>query len=244
MKIPEVSILLAEDDFNLGTFLRNFLSAKGYAVMLCTNGEDALKAYHTRKFNFLILDVMMPLMDGFAVTKAIRKIDDETPIIFISGKQLEADRMYGLSLGADDYLIKPFNMEELMLRINAVLKRTGSVVADKMQKHFNLEELEFDTDKMVLYNDREKIDLTSKETDLLRLLCIKEDHLLSRSYVLSKVWNNDNFFSARSMDVYISKLRRHLRNYPKIKILNTHGVGFKLVVDRRKVGQGSGSVRE
>ncbi|MDR1974606.1 MAG: response regulator transcription factor [Bacteroidales bacterium] len=232
MRRPEVSILLAEDDPNLGTFLRNYLSGKDLSVMLCVNGEDTLRAYHTGKFNFIILDVMMPMMDGFSVAREIRKVDEETPILFISAKQLETDRMQGLAVGADDYLVKPFNMQELLLRINAILRRTNSAVFDKMQKHFDLGELVFDTDKMVLYNENDKIDLTSKETDLLRLLCIKENQLVNRSYALSRVWNSDDFFSSRSMDVYISKLRRHFRPYPRIKIQNTHGVGFRLVVDR------------
>jgi DNA-binding response OmpR family regulator len=232
MKRPEVSILLAEDDPNLGTFLKNYLSAKGFSTMLCVNGEDALRAYHSGKFNFIILDVMMPLIDGFTVAKEIRKSDDETPIIFTSAKQLEADRMQGLSLGADDYIAKPFNMEELLLRIKAILKRTRSSICERMQKYFNLGELTFDTDKMVIYGENERIVLTSKEADLLRLLCIKENQLVSRSYALSQVWNSDNFFASRSMDVYISKLRRHLRPYPYIRIHNTHGVGFKLIVNR------------
>jgi DNA-binding response OmpR family regulator len=232
MKRPEVSILLAEDDPNLGTFLRNYLSTKGFSAMLCVNGEDVLHAYHSGKFNFIILDVMMPLIDGFTVAKEIRKVDEETPIIFTSAKQLESDRMEGLSIGADDYLVKPFNMEELLLRIHAILKRTQTVVSERMQKYFDLGELTFDTDKMVLYNENERIILTSKETDLLRLFCIKENQLVSRSYVLSRVWNSDNFFSARSMDVYVSKLRKHLRPYPHIRIHNTHGVGFKLMVNR------------
>jgi DNA-binding response OmpR family regulator len=232
MKRPEVSILLAEDDPNLGTFLKNYLSAKGFSTMLCMDGEDTLRAYHSGKFNFIILDVMMPLIDGFTVAKEIRKLDDETPIVFTSAKQLEADRMQGLSLGADDYVAKPFNMEELLLRIKAILKRTRSSVYERMQKYFDLGELTFDTDRMVIYSDTDRIILTSKEADLLRLLCIKENQLVSRSYALSKVWNSDNFFSARSMDVYISKLRKHLRPYPHIRIHNTHGVGFKLIVNR------------
>ena len=224
--------MLAEDDPNLGTFLRNYLSAKGFSTMLCINGEDVLHAYHSGKFNFIILDIMMPLVDGFTVAKEIRKAHEETPIIFTSAKQLEADRMQGLSIGADDYLVKPFNMEELLLSINAILKRTHVSVSERMQKYFDLGELTFDTDKMTLYSENERIVLTSKEADLLRLLCIKENQLINRSYLLSKVWNSDTFFSARSMDVYISKLRRHLRPYPHIRIHNTHGVGFKLIVNR------------
>jgi DNA-binding response OmpR family regulator len=232
MRRPEVSILLAEDDPNLGTFLKNYLSAKGFSTMLCINGEDVLNAYHSGKFNFIILDVMMPLIDGFTVAREIRKADEETPIIFTSAKHLESDRIQGFSIGADDYIIKPFNVEELLLRVNAILKRTHIFVSERMQKYFDLGELTFDTDKMVLYNEDERIILTSRESDLLRLLCIKENQLVNRSYVLSKVWNSDNFFSARSMDVYISKLRKHLRPYPHIRINNTHGIGFKLTVNR------------
>lgn len=232
MKRPEVSILLAENDPNLGTFLRNYLSMKGFSIMLCVNGEDALRAYHSGKFNFIILDIMMPLIDGFTVAKEIRKADEDTPIIFMSAKQLEADRMQGFSLGADDYIVKPFSMEELLLRIHAILRRTQVFVSERMQKYFELGSLTFDTDKMVLYNENERIVLTSKEASLLRLLCIKENQLVNRSYVLSRVWNSDNFLSARSMDVYISRLRRHLRPYPHIRIHNTHGVGFRLTVNR------------
>ncbi|MDR0762873.1 MAG: response regulator transcription factor [Bacteroidales bacterium] len=232
MKRPEVSILLAEDDPNLGTFLKNYLSAKGFPTMLCVNGEDVLHAYHDGRFNFVILDIMIPLIDGLTVAKEIRKIDEEIPIIFTSAKHLEADRMQGLAIGADDYIVKPFNMDELLLRINAILRRTRVSVCEKMRKYFDLGELTFDTDKMVLYNENERIVLTSKESDLLRLFCTKENQLISRSYVLSRIWNSDNFFSSRSMDVYISKLRRHLRPFPHIRIHNAHGVGFKLIVNR------------
>jgi DNA-binding response OmpR family regulator len=232
MKRPEVSILLAEDDPNLGTFLRSYLSMKGFSTMLCVNGEDVLRAYHSGKFNFIILDIMMPLIDGFTVAKEIRKADEDIPIIFTSAKQLEADRMQGFAIGADDYIVKPFNMEELLMRINAILRRTRVCVSERMQKYFDLGCLTFDTDKMVLYNENERIVLTSKESDLLRLFCIKENQLVNRSYVLSRVWNNDDFLSARSMDVYISKLRKYLRPYPHIRIHNTHGVGFKLTVNR------------
>lgn len=222
-------ILLAEDDPNLSTLLEEYLNLKGFDVQLTRNGEDALKAFQTDKFDLCLLDVMMPRKDGFTVARDIRKLDLEIPIIFLTAKSMKEDKIEGFNLGADDYISKPFSMEELLARINAVLRRT------KNSNHFEPSTYEFgnfflDYDHQLLKIDGKTINLTTKESELLKLLCIYINRVLERDVALNKIWGNDSYFTARSMDVFITKLRKYLKADPRVQIINIHGTGYKLTV--------------
>jgi DNA-binding response OmpR family regulator len=228
MENKEIKILLAEDDHNLGTILKAYLEAKGYPTKLYMNGKEALEAYTKEKFDFCILDVMMPVKDGFTLAKDIRKTDKKIPILFLTAKSMQEDRIEGLQLGADDYLTKPFSMEELLLRIKAILRRANTPAAAD-QTVFKLGAYVFDYTHQTLIMQGETQKLTSKEAELLKLLCENMNSVLDRSIALNRIWNDDSYFNARSMDVYIAKLRKYLKDDPTIELLNVHGIGFKLL---------------
>ncbi len=228
MENKEVKILLAEDDHNLGTILKAYLEAKGYPTKLFINGKEAWDAYVKEKFDFCILDVMMPIKDGFTIAKDIRKTDKKIPILFLTAKSMQEDRIEGLQLGADDYLTKPFSMEELLLRIKAILRRADTDITID-QSVFKLGAYLFDHAHQTLTIGKNTQKLTSKEADLLKILCENMNSVLDRTIALNRVWNNDSYFNARSMDVYIAKLRKYLKDDPSIELLNVHGVGFKLL---------------
>jgi DNA-binding response OmpR family regulator len=222
-------ILLAEDDDNLGLLLKEFLSAKGYEAELYTNGEQALKAFKKNKFDLCVFDVMMPVMDGFTLAKEVRILDADIPIIFLTAKSLKSDVVEGFKIGADDYMTKPFSVEELLFRIEAILKRTkGLLNQDKTA--FNIGNYFFNagTQELTLHKNTTK--LTTKESDLLLLLCQHANNTLDRNYALKKIWLEDNYFNARSMDVYITRLRKHLSKDARIEIMNIHSKGFKLLI--------------
>ncbi|MFH0866909.1 MAG: response regulator transcription factor [Bacteroidota bacterium] len=227
MKNNEIKILLAEDDHNLGTILKAYLEAKGYPAKLYVNGKEAYDAYTREKFDFCILDVMMPVKDGFTLAKEIRKADRKIPILFLTAKSMQEDRIEGLQLGADDYLTKPFSMEELLLRIKAILRRAVTVSGE--QSIFTLGKYVFDYSHQILTLKDDVQKLTSKEAELLKLLAENLNSVLDRSIALNRIWNDDSYFNARSMDVYIAKLRKYLKDDPGIELLNVHGVGFKLL---------------
>ena len=224
----KINALLVEDDKNLGVILKKYLEAKDIPVTLYSNGEDALDAFKKGKFNFCILDVMMPLMDGFTLSQEIRKIDKKVPIIFLTAKTTQQDVLTGFNLGADDYITKPFSMDELLVRIRAVYNRTS--LATSAPTTFKLGNFVFDAPRHVLKSNDTERKLTSKEADLLLLLCENMNETLERSVALQKVWYEDSYFNARSMDVYITKLRKYFKDDPKVELVNVHGVGFKLVV--------------
>ncbi len=228
MENKEIKILLAEDDHNLGTILKAYLEAKGYPTKLSINGKEAMEAYAKEKFDFCILDVMMPVKDGFTMAKEIRKTDKKIPILFLTAKSLQEDRIEGLQLGADDYLTKPFNMEELLLRIKAILRRADSNATTE-QSVYILGSYVFDVTHQLLTRANESNKLTSKESELLKLLCENMNNVLDRTIALNRIWNDDSYFNARSMDVYIAKLRKYLKDDPTIELLNVHGIGFKLL---------------
>jgi len=233
MNAPQIKLLLAEDDENLGMLLQNYLKAKGFDADWFTNGDLAYKAYKRAKYDFCVLDVMMPVKDGFTLAKEIREIDRDVPIIFLTAKSMKEDIYEGFTIGADDYLTKPFNMDELVFRIEAILRRShGAQVSD--QKQFKLGRYYFDFDKQTLILDDKVSKLTTKESELLKLLCDNQNNVLERNYALKTIWNDDNYFNARSMDVYITKLRKYLKDEPEIEILNIHGKGFKLLVPQNK----------
>lgn len=224
----KINTLLVEDDKNLGVILKKYLEAKDIPVTLCTNGEEALNTFKEGNFNFCILDVMMPLMDGFTLAQEIKKLDKRIPIIFLTAKTTQQDVLQGFKLGADDYITKPFSMDELLMRIRAVFNRTSFDAPSPTT--FKLGSYIFDAPRHLLKKNNESRKLTSKEADLLLLLCENMNETLERSVALRKVWYEDSYFNARSMDVYITKLRKYFKDEPKVELLNVHGVGFKLMV--------------
>lgn len=228
-------ILLVEDDPNLGLLLQDYLQLKGkFDVVLCTDGEEGLRAFSKQGFDLCILDVMMPKKDGFTLGKEIRKINQEIPIIFATAKAMMEDKASAYDLGGDDYITKPFRIEELLLRINALLKRVAvKEPADQgpAQNQFNIGDYTFDyTTQLVHYKGLQQ-KLSTKEAELLRLLCLKKNAVLTREEALLSIWHDDNYFNGRSMDVFLSKLRKYLRDDPKVEILNVHGKGYKLLVN-------------
>jgi len=224
-----VRILLAEDDNNLGILLRNYLSAKNYETDLFTNGRQALNAFPTKSFGLCLLDIMMPEMDGITLAKEIRQTNPEIPIIFLTAKNQEEDIIDGFKSGADDYITKPFSMEELLYRIEAILRRTTSPVISKNKELYTIGGYSFDPLKQMLLFEEVSIKLTTKESELLELLCLHGNEILERNFALKTIWIDDNYFNARSMDVYITRLRKYLKKDPSVKILNIHGRGYKLI---------------
>jgi len=227
--MKRVSILLAEDDPNLGQLLKNYLSVKEYETALVTDGAQALKLYRKEKFNLCLLDVMMPEMDGFTLAREIRGIDPHIPIIFLTAKNLKQDVIEGFKSGADDYLTKPFSMEELVYRIEAILRRSSKREDEARMDHYTIGEFTFDVAKQLLTFKEQSRKLTTKESELLELLCRNRNQVLERNFALKSIWIDDNYFNARSMDVYITKLRKYLSKDRKVEILNIHGKGYKLL---------------
>lgn len=231
--MKNIKILLAEDDTNLGNLLCDYLKAKGYHTVLAANGEEAFNLFAKGTYNLCLLDVMMPIKDGFTVAKEIRKINDSIPIIFLTAKSMKEDTLEGFEVGADDYITKPFSMEELLARITAVLRRSSGSVEKQEQTEFSIGSYTFDYKKRALIHGEESQKLTSKENDLLRLLCLNEGKVLERTYALKAIWEDDTYFNARSMDVYIAKLRKHLKKDEAIEIMNVHGRGFRFLVHKK-----------
>lgn len=225
-----MKILLAEDDPNLGMLIQEYLEAKGFQTTLCANGEEALKVFMREKWNLCIFDVMMPLMDGFTLTKEIRKHNKDVPVIFLTAKSMKEDTIEGFKVGADDYMTKPFSMEELTLRIRAILKRTEKKEDEAEVQEFQIGSYTFNPTLNELNSPSDHHKLTTREVELLRLLCLNMNDVLERNFALRAIWSEDNYFNARSMDVYIARLRKYLASDPNIEILNVHGKGFKLVI--------------
>ncbi|MFA6778465.1 MAG: response regulator transcription factor [Paludibacteraceae bacterium] len=226
-------ILLCEDDENLGMLLREYLQAKGYVTDLLPDGDAGYKAFIKTKYDICVLDVMMPKKDGFELAQEIRQVNSEVPILFLTAKTLKEDILEGFKIGADDYMTKPFSMEELLLRIEAILRR----VKGKKSKDgvvYKMGKFTFDTQKQVLNIGDESTKLTTKESELLSLLCAHANDILERNHALKTIWIDDNYFNARSMDVYITKLRKHLKADPSIEIINIHGKGYKIIIPDAK----------
>ncbi|MFK8044896.1 MAG: response regulator transcription factor [Crocinitomicaceae bacterium] len=224
----KIKILLAEDDANLGNLLSTFLKAKDFDVTLCINGEIALERLKTSVFDFIILDVMMPVVDGFSVAKEVRTTDQETPILFLTAKSMQDDKLKGFSTGADDYMTKPFGMDELLARVNAILKRTYKD-GNKKQTEYVVGDIKFDYIRQIININDVVQKLTTKENELFYILIKNKDEILDRNAALRHVWGDDNYFNGRSMDVYITKLRKHIKSSENVEILNVHGKGFKLL---------------
>lgn len=222
-----IKILLAEDEAALGQIIKESLETRGFEVILCENGEVALKKYQTEAPEILVLDVMMPKKDGFTLAKDIRNIDDNIPIIFLTAKSQTQDVVEGFSIGGNDYLKKPFSMEELIVRINNLLNRTKE---QKQSDIINISHFIFNFPKQTLqFKNEEAISLTHREAHLLFHLIKNKNKVLDRSLILNKLWGNDDFFSARSMDVFITKLRKKLKKDTNLEILNVRGYGYKLI---------------
>lgn len=228
-------ILLAEDDPNLGMLLQDYLQLKGkFEVTLCQDGDDALKAFTKDQFDVCIFDVMMPKKDGFTLGKEIRKIDPNVPIIFATAKAMIEDKSEAYNLGGDDYITKPFRIEELLLRINALLRRMSAPEnnpATDLPTRFEIGNYTFDYTAQLIINGSAQQKVSTKEAELLRLLCLKKNEVLTREEALISIWHDDNYFNGRSMDVFLSKLRKYLKEDPKVEIINVHGKGYKLLVN-------------
>ena len=222
-----IKLLVAEDDPNMGMILKTYLQQKGFSVYWVQDGAQALDTYQKEELDACILDVMMPVKDGFTVAQEIRRADHRIPIIFLTAKNLEADKLMGFEVGADDYITKPFSMDELLARIKAVISRAFD--GGKPERNvFHFGQFEFDSLHQTLTIDGKTRRLTTKENELLRLFALNFNQLIERNATLQKIWRDDSVFSARSMDVYITKLRKYLKADPSIKIVNVHGIGFKL----------------
>lgn len=224
----KIKLLLAEDDVNLGSLLKDYLELKAYDVALVGDGVRALEVFNQEKFSLCILDIMMPRMDGFTLAKKIREVST-VPIIFLSAKSLCDDKINGFKIGCDDYLTKPFNSEELLLRIQAVLKRAGDRINNSDSEEYCIGRYKFDYDGRLLKFNDDVIKLTTKENELLKLLIMNSNVILDRNVALKSIWKNDTYFSSRSMDVYITRLRSYLKKDENIEIINIHGQGYKLI---------------
>jgi len=221
-----IKILLAEDEPALGQIIKESLETRNFEVLLCQNGKQALETYQSEKPELLVLDVMMPIKDGFTLAKEIRTEDEQIPIIFLTSKSQTADVVEGFTIGGNDYLKKPFSMEELIVRINALLKR---IQAQQNAGPIQIGNLIFDLKKQTLTFEDEPVSLTHREAHLLHHLIENKNQVLERSFILNKLWGNDDFFNARSMDVFITKLRKKLKKDPTIQILNVRGFGYKMI---------------
>jgi DNA-binding response OmpR family regulator len=228
-------VLLVEDDPNLGMLLQDYLQLKGkYDVSLAKDGEEGFDFFRNDRFDICILDVMMPKKDGFTLGREIRKINPDVPIIFATAKTMIEDKSEAFTLGGDDYITKPFRIEELLLRLNALLKRTANQekhASDEQPDKFEIGDYLFDYNAQVIKKSDVQQKVSTKEAELLRLLCLKKNNVLTREEALLSIWHDDNYFNGRSMDVFLSKLRKYLKDDPKVEIVNVHGKGYKLVVN-------------
>lgn len=235
MEIQNKKILLVEDDPNFGTVLKDYLSMNDYDVVHAKNGMEGFEKFKKDNFDLCILDVMMPYKDGFTLAKEIREKNTEVPIIFLTAKALKEDVMKGYKVGADDYLNKPFDSEVLLMKIKAIMQRkTSDSVADSKQFEFVIGRFNLNSKlRFLTFDNEEPIKLSPKENELLRLLALHENDLMPRELALTKIWRDDNYFTSRSMDVYIAKLRKYLKRDEDVEILNIHGEGFRLVIKNK-----------
>ena len=222
-------ILLVEDDPNFGAVLKDYLMINDFDVTLAKNGMEGFEKFKKDTFDLCILDVMMPYKDGYTLAREIREKNQEVPIIFLTAKTLKEDILEGFKIGADDYITKPFSMEELLFRIEAILRRIkGKKVKEKIV--YKIGKFIFDSQKQTLSLGNDSTKLTTKESELLTLLCANANDILERNYTLKTIWIDDNYFNARSMDVYITKLRKLLKDDDNVQIINIHGKGYKLII--------------
>ncbi len=226
----EIKILLAEDDMNLGFVVTDHLKSEGFKVTFCNDGQDALKRFNEEKYHLCILDVMMPKKDGFTLAKDIRKLNLDIPILFLTAKSQLEDKAEGYKSGGDDYLTKPFSIEELSFRIKALLKRVQLSVEKPEDKILIVGNTIFDTENLTLIFNNQKQSLTKKEAQILKLMFKLKNQVIPREVILNGVWGQDDYFVGRSLDVFITKLRKYLKDDELIQISNLHGIGFKFSV--------------
>ena len=233
MRNNSKKILIVEDDYNFGSILKDYLTLNSYKVVLATNGRDGYDKCFSDDFDLCILDVMMPYKDGFTLAKEIREKKEDLPIVFLTAKTLKEDVLRGFKIGADDYLTKPFDSEVLLAKIKAILKRRNLIKAPEVEEFlFEIGKYNFNSKlRLLSYQSNDSIKLSPKESQLLRLLILYKNDLLPRSIALSKIWRDESYFTSRSMDVYIAKLRKILEGDKNIEILNVHGEGFRLIVN-------------
>lgn len=229
-------ILLVEDDPNFGTVLRDYLAMSGFDAVLARNGMEGYEKFRKENFDLCILDVMMPYKDGFTLAKEIREKNEKVPIIFLTARTMREDILKGYKVGADDYLHKPFDSEILLMKIRSMLNRKATEIQEESKKfEFQIGEFFLNSKlRFLKYKDEEPFKLSPKENDLLRLLALHENDLMARDYALNRIWKDDNYFTSRSMDVYIAKLRKYLKRDPNVEIVNIHGEGFRLVTNRQE----------
>ena len=229
----DIKVLLVEDDLNLGSITSDYLKAKGYNCSWKTNGELGYREFVKNQYDIVILDVMMPFKDGFTLGKEIREKNENIPLFFLSAKTLKEDVLRGFKIGADDYLTKPFDSEVLLAKIKAILNRKNFVnIPESENFEFEIGKFSFNSKlRFLTYGEEDSIKLSPKENQLLRLLVLHINDLLPREMALNKIWRDDNYFTSRSMDVYIAKLRKYLKNDETVEIINIHGEGFRLVTN-------------
>lgn len=226
----KIKVLLAEDDLNLGLVISDQLKSDGYSVALCCDGVEALQRFNEEEFHLCVFDVMMPKKDGFTLAKDIRKLNNEIPILFLTAKSMTEDKVIGFNSGGDDYLTKPFSVEELQLRIKALLKRVNIKTEAPDEKLIQMGKYLFDVENYTLKCNDELKTLTKKEAHILKVLYKFKNQVVPREVILNAVWGQDDYFIGRSFDVFITKLRKYLKEEPNIKISNIHGVGFKFEI--------------
>jgi two-component system, OmpR family, response regulator len=227
-------ILLVEDDVNFGNMMRSYLELNDFEADLRTDGRQGWGAFNRYTYDLCILDVMMPEMDGFSLATEIRDSGSKIPVIFLTAKTLREDVIQGLKLGADDYITKPFDSEVLLLKIRAVLRRTSDIYGVKEPEIYPIGRYEFQPRIRLLKLGHHEMTLTPKETELLRMICLHKDDVLLRKEALLSLWGDDNYFTTRSMDVFMAKLRKYLRDDPDVEIINVHGEGYRLAVGSRQ----------
>ncbi|HCQ30084.1 MAG TPA: DNA-binding response regulator [Flavobacteriales bacterium] len=228
--MSKYKILVAEDDKNLGFVIQDYLLQNGFNVVLCENGRQALETFSETRFDICVLDVMMPKLDGFTLAKKIKTADNNMPVIFLTAKEMKEDKLNGFAIGADDYITKPFDIDELIARINAILKRSNNLKEQQITDYAKIGLYEFDYSNRLLKFGNEEQHLTKREADLLKYLSEHRNTTIPRENLLLNIWGTDDYFAGRSMDVFISKMRKYLKKDPNISINNIHGVGFKFLV--------------
>ena len=231
MENRDVKILFAEDDINLGFVTKDNLELQGYQVFHCENGQTAWESFNNQAFDLCIFDVMLPKLDGFSLAKQVRAVNQEVPILFLTAKSMKEDKLAGLRIGADDYITKPFSIEELVLKIEVFLKRSKIAVSEKViSSHFKLGNYTFDYANLALVFDHQKQQLTQREADVLKYFCQNINKVLRRDEILINIWGDDDYFIGRSLDVFISRLRKYLKNDSNVLIENIHSVGFRMSI--------------
>ena len=226
----KIKILLVEDDLNLGMVISDHLSSNGYQVTIADDGSDGLIKFNSELFHLCILDVMLPKIDGFTVAKDIRKLNTDIPILFLTAKSMTEDKIMGFEAGGDDYLTKPFSVEELQLRVKSLLKRVNLDSGEEVLKEVNIGNYIYDIENQILSIKKSEKTLTKKEAQILNLLYKYKNQVITREIILKAVWGQDDYFVGRSLDVFITKLRKYLKEDPRIIISNLHGVGFKFQI--------------